>query len=82
MFDSFKYYLNKLISFCKKNFNYRRVKSFGILIPIFCFIVFLGHRSNYFLIKKAERLHDEMVNEYILRKYKDVFDKYLEKDIL
>ncbi len=82
MFDSFKHYLNKLISFCKKNFNYRRVKSFGILIPIFRFIVFLGHRSNYFLIKKAERLHDEMVNEYILRKYKDVFDKYLEKDIL
>ena len=82
MFDSFKHYLNKLISFCKKNFNYRRVKSFGILIPIFRFIVFLGHRSNYFLIKKAERLHDEVVNEYILRKYKDVFDKYLEKDIL
>ena len=82
MFDSFKHYLNKLISFCKKNFNYRRVKSFGILIPIFRFIVFLGHRSNYFLIKKAERLHDEMVNEYILRKYKDVFDKYLEKDLL
>ena len=82
MFDSFKHYLNKLISFCKKNFNYRRVKSFGILIPIFRFIVFLGHRSNYFLIKKAERLHDEMVNEHILRKYKDVFDKYLEKDIL
>lgn len=82
MFDSFKYYLNKLISFCKKNFNYRRVKSFGILIPILRFIVFLGHRSNYFLIKKVERLHDEMVNEYILRKYKDVFDKYLEKDIL
>lgn len=82
MFDSFKHYLNKLISFSKKNFNYRRVKSFGILIPIFRFIVFLGHRSNYFLIKKAERLHDEMVNEYILRKYKDVFDEYLEKDIL
>lgn len=82
MFDSFKYYLNKLISFCKKNFNYRRVKSFGILIPILRFIVFLGHRSNYSLIKKVERLHDEMVNEYILKKYEDVFDKYLEKDTL
>lgn len=78
MLEKLYYYLLKLDLFCKKNFSFNRIKKFGIIIPSLRFVVFLGHRKNILFFRLLERLHDEKVNKYLLKKYEYVFNKYFE----
>ena len=48
------------------------------MIPFLRFVVFLGHRKNILFFRLLERLHDEKVNKYLLKKYDYVFNKYFE----